>query len=58
MFGAVPPKPPIRAASYVPALPDGGALPTPEPKTTLYVGLGLAALVVLGGAYFMFVRES
>ncbi len=57
-MGDVVTKPPIRAASknqgYV-APPMPGDLPAanPESKTTLYIGLGIGALVVLGGAYFL-----
>lgn len=70
MFGAtLPTKPPIRAPNpsgvnpwapppgYTPTLPDGVSTATPESKTGLYVGLGLAALIVGGGIYFIFVRH-
>ena len=67
MFGdALPPKPSIRAKGgnfwtpppgYAAPLPAGVQQPTPESKTGLYIGLGLAALVVAGGVYFLFVER-
>jgi hypothetical protein len=68
MFGAaVPPKPGIRPQGYAPPppalapqgyqppLPPG--LPPPreaESKTGLYIGLGIGAVVLIGGGYLLF----
>jgi len=61
MFGAttLPPKPPLKAPGkyapegYRPPLPPGAEGTTPESKTMLYVGLGLGALVLIGGAVLL-----
>ena len=66
MFGAtttLPKKPPLKAPGkyapegYRPPLPPGAEGTTPESKAGLYLGIGLSALVLIGGGYLLFVRD-
>lgn len=51
----------VTQASPPPGYAPPGVQPvttTPESKTGLYIGLGLAAVVVVGGAYLLFGRPD